>query len=61
MTEIKSEWAYSHVGVSYDMTQSKWRYFGEWGGGGGGGGAVLFSLVFVLENVVDFKFNTFYG
>ena len=54
MTEIKSEWAYSHVGVWYDMTQSKWRYFGE-------GGGVLFSLFFVLENVDDFKFNNFCG
>ena len=41
MTEIKSERAYNHVGVWYDIMQSKWRYF--WG--------VLVSLFIDLENV----------
>ena len=25
MTEIKSEWAYSHIGAWYVITQSKWN------------------------------------
>ena len=51
MAEIKSERAYNHVGlIQHDAIKLEVFL-----------GSISFSLFFVLENVDDLKFNTFWG